>query len=132
MIVRDFELPLDVAFEVPRQYADFCHGSIVHIGEGKSSSQVLRIAWDADFLMFENNSVTVRYKRGNVLGLIVNRTEEVMGQMVCTLRVLFSEPNGAKGTLAVLSTSYPNFVWLKTLLEELKKSEIPLNLQIVE
>ncbi len=119
-----FELPYDVNFEVPRPFASYCQGTIVQIGASTVSEGILKVSWDDKSVLFESNGECVLFVRKSFIGLVVNASEEVMGQSIGTLRVIFCEPDGTKGLLPVLSTT-KNVAWLESVLGKLRDCGVP-------
>lgn len=124
------DLPDNVSFEVPRDYAAWCKGTIVQVSKGSEPHGSLKISWDDQFLTLEGRDYLVRYKRDRIAGLLVDPSERVMGHTLCTLRVLLLGYDGGKSSLLVLSTR-ANPEWMKALAGQLTASDLPITAQVL-
>jgi hypothetical protein len=131
MMSFSFHLPDAVSFEVPHQYASYCNGTIVQVCASEEAHDVLKVSWGDDCLNFASNGYLVRYQRERIVELFVDPSEHVKGRILCTLRVMFSENDGGKGTLVVLSSDAADGEWIRSIAAKLAASNLPVTMKVI-
>jgi hypothetical protein len=119
-------IPSGVYFEVPRDYAVYCGGTLVRVSEGGAPDETMGVTWSNQWLCFSCNGKVVEYKRDAVFGLMLNRQEQVMGTTCCTVRAVFRGADGTIGSLVILSCSAQNHATIEAVFRELESCRLPV------
>jgi hypothetical protein len=96
-----------VTFEVPRDYARVCGGHPVRVYSSSAAKDNLIVAWDDRVLSFASSGGTVEFDRASVFGLVADESEQLMGMVICTLRIGAIDDKGRKGSSVILSAFDP-------------------------
>lgn len=128
-MIETIDVPRFVAFEIPHDYAAYCGGSIVAVGESSIEPEFARIGCDGQWIVFESNGAHVKYLLRNAIKLVLNPSENVKGQLAATVRMVFEETDGTVGTLPVFSTNGSNSDWLREIAMKWKLLSLPIPIE---
>jgi hypothetical protein len=123
--------PNDVYFEVSRDYAAACHGSIVRVGEDETPSGILAVRWDDEWIVFASAKRTASYARRSAVRIIVNLRERFDRYNLSTMRILFESGIEGRESLPILTTEQRNDKLLEDIGRQFQASDIPIPTEIL-
>ena len=130
MKLAEIELPREVAFERPKDFAAYCNESIVRLIDDMPTKNNLEISEENGWLRFSYGIKATEYLIKNILRLQINLFEEVMSWEICTFRVVIKENDGSIVSLPVITNGGTERAWFSNLEQILIDKGVPYEIEV--
>ncbi len=111
MVTFTLKLPAEVHFRLSEDYAKHCGGQPLAIEKSPTKAGELSIFCDERVFSASSSGMALVYDKASVIGIVEDGNELFHGNIICTVRVVFKEPNGDSQqvmTLPFLTASIEN------------------------